>query len=70
MAEFKFDAAALTNKLNADEAKAQESAGKPGCNPFLWIARVITPLRDKIAKEPTEATARAVQSVTVPEKPI
>ena len=67
---FKFDALALSKHLDSLEAKAKESAGKPGCNPFLWINAHIAPLRAKVAKEQTEATANAVNALKVPEKPI
>jgi len=67
---FKFDAVALSKRLDELETEALKSAGKTGCNPYLWVNSNIAPLRAKVAKEQTESTANAVNALKVPEKPV
>lgn len=62
-ATFKFDKAALTKHLDALQTEAESHAGKRGCNPFIWVRDNITPLRDRLEKESSEALAKEVMAV-------
>lgn len=46
--EFKFNKDVLDKRLNDIVTYQEQFAGKPNHNPFIWIKKNVTPLRDRL----------------------